>query len=413
MRPSRDIRFVLILAVVLAASIAAPARAARPDPVVPWDVQALYKAPAVHPAEGFDAKGVRAVFYDSVPLAGKPTRVFAYIGLPEKIQPGQKVPAMVCVHGGGGTAFDEWVRVWAARGYAAIAMDTSGGVPKKAKEGKGWARHDHSGPGGWGGFDQLDRPVQDQWSYHAVAAVILGHSLLRSLPEVDAERTGLTGISWGGYLTCMVSGLDSRFKLAIPVYGCGFLDEDSAWVAQFPHMGTEKAQRWLAAFDPSSHLPKAKMPMLWVTGTNDFAYPFGSLQKSYRLPTGLRALCIRVRFAHGHGIGWKPDEIYAFADHVLCGKRDLPRITGQGRDGQKVWASFRSPVPAEKAELNFTKDPGPKWQKRLWETIPARIDAATGRVEADLPKDAAVYYFNVFDKDKLCASSEHAVVGGQ
>ena len=406
----RSANRLLWLGFLLVSAAPVAAQSTRPAPLVPWDVEALYKAPAVRAAEGFDAKGVRAVFYDGVPLAGKPTRVFAYIGLPENIPSGQKVPAMVCVHGGGGTAFDEWVRVWTARGYAAIAMDTSGGVPKKGKDGKGWARHEHSGPGGWGGFDQLDRPIQDQWTYHAVAAVILGHSLLRSLPEVDAERTGLTGISWGGYLTCMVSGLDSRFKLAIPVYGCGFLDEDSAWVAQFPHMGKEKAQRWLGAFDPSSHLPKAKMPMLWVTGTNDFAYPFGSLQKSYRQPAGPRALCIRIRFAHGHGIGWKPDEIYAFADHVLCGKRDLPRITGQGREGDKVWASFRSPVPAEKAELNFTTDPGPKWQKRKWESVPAGLDAAAGRVEANLPKDAAVYYFNVFDKDKLCASSEHVVV---
>ena len=71
-------------------------------------------------------------------------------------------------------------------------------------------------------FGSIDKPPTEQWSYHAVAAAIRGHSLIRSFPEVDAQRTAVTGISWGGYLTCIVAGLDSRFKAAVPVYGCGF-----------------------------------------------------------------------------------------------------------------------------------------------------------------------------------------------
>ena len=57
--------------------------------------------------------------------------------------------------------------------------------------------------------------IQDMWSYHAVAAVVRGHSLLRSLPNVDAERIGVTGISWGGYLTCIVAGVADRFRHAV------------------------------------------------------------------------------------------------------------------------------------------------------------------------------------------------------
>ena len=38
--------------------------------------------------------------------------------------------AMVLVHGGGGTAFDAWVRAWVKAGYAAIAMDTCGALPR-------------------------------------------------------------------------------------------------------------------------------------------------------------------------------------------------------------------------------------------------------------------------------------------
>ena len=72
--------------------------------------------------------------------------------------------------------------------------------------------------------------ANQMWTYHAVAAVVRGHSLLASRPEVDSSRIGITGISWGGYLTCIVAGIDDRLKVAVPVYGCGFLHEDSAWL---------------------------------------------------------------------------------------------------------------------------------------------------------------------------------------
>ena len=68
-----------------------------------------------------------------------------------------------------------------SRGYAAIAMDTCGCVPK-GSYGK-WQRHDAGGPPGWGDFEHADEPIEDQWPYHAVADVILAHSLLRAMPE--------------------------------------------------------------------------------------------------------------------------------------------------------------------------------------------------------------------------------------
>lgn len=52
-------------------------------------------------------------------------------------------------------------------------------------------------------------------SHHATADRILANSLLRSLPEVDADRLGLMGISWG-VITSTVVGIDTRFAFAIP-----------------------------------------------------------------------------------------------------------------------------------------------------------------------------------------------------
>jgi len=284
-------------------------------------------------------------------------------------------------------------------------MDTCGCTPKG--EYGNWRRHELAGPPGWGGFDQLDEPIEDQWTYHAVADVILAHSLLRSFSEVDPDRIGITGISWGGYLTCITSGVDARFRFAVPVYGCGFLGDNSKWLDVFKDLGPAKTARWLSLWDPSVYLPYATMPMLWVTGTNDLAYPMDSLRKSYRLPSGSRTLCIRVRMAHGHGgPGENPEEIRVFADSVVKGGAPLAKITGQRRDGRAVRVAFSSPTPIVKAELNYTTDAG-EWENRTWRTVPAQLDPGGGKVTATLPEGTMVYYLNLFDERDVVVSGEH------
>ncbi len=371
---------------------------------MPWEMSGLSAAPAIFGDAGRSADGVEAIFYQGLPWKGIPTRVFAYYALP-KIEAGKKAPAMVLVHGGGGSAFIPWVRLWVSRGYAAIAMDTCGCISGGGYNGH--PRHEHGGPPGWGGFDQIEQPLQDQWTYHAVADVILAHSLIRALPGVDAERTGLTGISWGGYLACIAAGVDRRFKFAAPVYGCGFLGDNSAWLSDFKAMGREKSEKWLKLWDPAVYLPRVQMPMLWVTGASDFAYPMDSLQKSYRLPKAPRTLCVRVGMVHGHGgPGENPGEIHAMANALLKGGAGLARITRSHREGMNARIAFESQAPIIKAELNFTADTG-QWQQRKWKTIPASLDAKAGKASALLPREAAVYYFNIIDERALVVSSEH------
>lgn len=377
-------------------------------PALPWDSETLFETPQHWPAEGFEEEGLQAFFYKGPSYRDKPTRIFAWYGAPET-GAGEKSPAMVLVHGGGGTAFARWVRLWVERGYCAIAMDTCGCIPRG--EYGNWERHPDGGPAGWGGFDAIETPVTDHWTYHAVAGIVRAHSLLRSFPEVDPERIGITGISWGGYLTCITAGVDPRFKCAVPVYGCGFLGENSTWLETFTGMGEANAAAWLALWDPSVYLPRAAMPLLWITGTNDFAYPLDSLQKSYRLPGGERTLCIRVRMPHGHGeAGENPEEIHAFANSVLRSGQPLPKITRQEQDGQTAHVTFTSERAIAGAELVYTLDTG-KWQDRHWESERAVLDRDTEQsASAAIPPGTTTFYMNLTDETDLVVSSEHVVL---
>jgi hypothetical protein len=251
-----------------------------------------------------------------------------------------------------------------------------------------------------------DAEWEDMWTYHAIAAVIRGHSILRGIDEVDGDRIGVTGISWGGYLTCVVSGVDDRFACAVPVYGCGFLQDNSSegWMRLFDQMTPERRVWWHDYCDPSVYLQQAKMPMLFVTGTNDFAYPLDSLQKSYRLPQGEVSLCVRLEMKHGHKPGWEPEEIGLFAD-LHCKDGDaLPQVGEMGRDGGVVAANVVSERKIARVELIYTCDTG-SWPERKWHSVLGQV--GEGAVSSKLPDRCQVCYLAVEDDRGVYASASH------
>ncbi|MBI2809093.1 MAG: alpha/beta fold hydrolase [Planctomycetes bacterium] len=371
----------------------------------PWNLAELRKTPRV---EWLDNGGkLRRLLYESEPYKGKPTRVFAYYAEPDTID--KKLPAMVLVHGGGGTAFSQWAQLWAKRGYIALAMDLAG-------HGEGRKRLPDGGPNQDDASRFQKNELKDIWSYHAVAAVIRGHSLLRSLPNVDANRIGITGISWGGYLTSIVAGVDDRFKVAVPVYGCGFIHENSAWVPTFKKMPDAWRKTWVENFDPSRYLGQAKMPMLFVNGTNDFAYPLDSYQKSYRLVKN-RNLCVTVNMPHGHPQGWAPIEIGLFVDqHLRDGKLmfrfDDQNVRLEQKDGVVKLAVLQT-LGIQSIALHWTTDTKSAWSKRKWQTKKAdqMPGNATDFYSAPLPRARPLIYFlTARDQRGATVSTEHRIL---
>ena len=370
-------------------------------PTTPWDLTDLSQPPHF---EWIDCKDkVWSLYYQGKSYQGKPTRIFAYYANPATLtgEPVKdyKFPAVVLVHGGGGTAFREWVQLWAKRGYAAIAMDLAGCGPDRKRLPDG-------GPGqsDQEKFGAIDQPVENHWTYHAVANVILAHSLIRSFKEVDASRTAVTGISWGGYLTCIVAGLDNRFKSAVPVYGCGFLHENSVWLNQFAKMTPQQKDKWIRLWDPSMYIGSATMPIFFVNGTNDFAYPLDSYSKTYHLMKGKRNFRITVNMPHGHKQGWAPGEIGLFIDQYLKSGIPLPIVMRPKVVDEEVHFTVKSKTDLTSANLHYTTGTVPI-NKLKWENIPARVDGKR-IISAAPPDETTIWFLTVSDSRGAIVSSE-------
>ena len=371
-----------------------------------WDGTMLKSVPEVFPAESIHAtdERIRALFFSSVPYQDKTTRVFAWLGVP-RLPEGKRAPGIVLLHGGGGTAFESWVKLWLDRGYAAIAIDHSGGLPLP-QDANPRPRNPQGGPlGGGSVFSQLDEPVGDQWPFHAVAAASRALSLLRAEPGVDPGRIGVTGISWGGYLTCLFAGVDDRLRFAIPVYGCGFYD-DTIFSGMLEKLPSDQSSLWWRQWDASLYLPSVRIPMLWVNGTNDHFFWLPAWHRSTAaVDPAFCTRSLKVAMPHGHPPAGDPPEVLAFADSVVCGAQPLARMQRCERRGNEVTVAFQSARPVLHAVLHFTKDATGPWEGRVWQSAPAIVNG--DKATAVLPDGVAAYFMNLADDQGCIVSSEH------
>ncbi len=380
------IRILSLMIFLVWTSLLAPVFAAD---LAPWDDPVLVTPPKVEWTDpiGPDFTAV----YENVPYKGKMARVLAYYSVPASYT--GKLPVMVLVHGGAGMAFPQWTKQWASYGYAAIAMDL-GGATTPSPDGRPWDSDNFNVVG--------TIPDKDTWYYHAAAAVIRAISLVAARPEVDTTRIGIMGISWGGFLTSIVSGVDKRLALAVPVYGCGYIQEVSYWAPI-------TNQAYLSKFDPALYLPNATLPMLWLNGPSDITYPMIIHRKSYRLPQGPVTVSIHNPLPHDYNSAWGLTEPRAFVDSYFKGGKALPKIKTWGWDKTSSWATYESPTTIIKAELIYTTDAEPwkNFKTLIWQAQAATVLTNENRVQAKVPANATVHYLALTDSRNLLVSSQH------
>ena len=361
--------------------------------------------------DGFKlSNNVKGLFFEGLKYKGKSTKVFCWYGVPKNLKEGEKAPAVILVHGGGGTAFEQWVKKWNDEGFIAISIALEGQIPGEKVDdvdgNKVYQRLTNSGPHRVGFFNDVKKSnLKDQWFYHAVSDVMLAHSLLNSFPEVDAENIGITGISWGGIITNVVTGLDKRFKFSIPVYGCGFLYETPLYDRLLNKLTQEGRDFYMNNWEPSLYIPLQDLPTLFINGTNDKHFTMNSFTKSFNTSKSEKYLRIEHNMRHGHAPGWNSKEIYAFANYVVANGKSPILVKLEMADNNSVLYSVNNTI--KKAKLYYTSQVNDWGEKNYeWKESLLPVTVSNNQIHAQIPSDALYIFLNVYDEtDNMYSSS--------
>jgi dipeptidyl aminopeptidase/acylaminoacyl peptidase len=132
--------------------------------------------------------------------------VDAWIVRPPDFDPSQRYPTILTIHGGPftqyGTGFFDEFQVMASGGYVVLFSNPRGGSGYSEEHGRA-IRGPLNGAGpGWGTRD-----------YEDVMAVV--DTAIEKFDFIDAERLGVIGGSYGGYMTSWIIGHTNRFACAI------------------------------------------------------------------------------------------------------------------------------------------------------------------------------------------------------
>lgn len=353
---------------------------------------------------GTELGGIKALSFDGADYKGQKTKVFAHIGYPEKAE--GKVPAVVLIHGGGGHPEDMWIKKWNDKGFAAIAMDTTGYFPTKKiphlYEGfsEGLERR-LTAPFYEEGYTvgpdnscmtDMNEDTENQWMYHSVAAVILSHNILRSDIRIDADKIGICGISWGGVIASIAIGYDSRFSFAVPIYGSGFARKALTYSSSL--FSSPEHEKWLA----EKNFPKVKMPVMWLCWNDDCNFSINSNSLSFlATKDNNRNTCLSMlhNMRHSHLEGYSPEESYWFAKKIISGGR-IPAVEADFRDGRVYYScsedveSVRLFYITEKMTYALRKKHRDKncYMEQEWNILKLRKDASS----YPLPENAVGKY---------------------
>lgn len=195
---------------------------------------------------------------------------------------GDRCPAILHIHGGPKAAFGDIyhheMQCWAARGYAVIYCDPRG------SDGRGGAFADIRGR--YGQTDYRDVMDFTDWC-------------VKELRSIDASRMGVTGGSYGGFLTNWIITRTNRFRAAVSQRGI------SNWISKFgscdigwyyvedQHLGTPWRDAWaLWRESPLAYADRARTPTLFVHSTQDLRC---ELDQAKQMFTALRANGVEAR----------------------------------------------------------------------------------------------------------------------
>ncbi len=254
--------------------------------------------------------------------------VHGWVVLPDpQIHGDGPYPVLLNIHGGpyamyAWTLFDE-AQVLAGAGYAVVMCNPRGSA------GYGMA-HGTAVQGAFGDRDAVD------------VMAFLDAALADQSLSLDADRVGVMGGSYGGYMTALLTTRTQRFVAA--VVERGYLDplsftgsSDIGWFFPQQYHGSADAMREQA---PMTHVAAVRTPTLVIHSETDWRTPVEQGQRWY---AALKAQGVHTELllfpGEGHELtrSGRPSHRLARFEHVLrWWRQHLPVDSGTstGEDGQ-------------------------------------------------------------------------------
>lgn len=211
-----------------------------------------------------------------------------WVLLPKDYDSNKKYPAILDVHGGPktvyGTVFYHEMQVWASLGYFVFFCNIQG------SDGRGNEFADIRGKYGTVDYEQL---------------MLFTDTVLEKYPQIDASKVGVTGGSYGGFMTNWIIGHTDRFAAAASQRSI------SNWISfsQTSDIGpyfTEDQQASTYDVDPEKlwwHSPlkyakNVKTPTLFIHSDEDYRCP---LSEGLQMLNALLDQNIEARMCLFHG----------------------------------------------------------------------------------------------------------------
>ncbi len=370
-----------------------------------WDTQTLFNMKVEMKEYDVDlGSNIQAFKFKSAPFKKlESTWVFAAIGTPNKEKPEGGYPAVVLVHGGGGTVNSNWMNYWMDRGYVALAFDVFG---HQLDENLNRVDNPESGPketGGGSNLDGVENPY-DSWAYHVVYNAIMCNNILRSRANVDTDRIVVTGNSWGGYATSLVAGVDKRFAAFAALNGCGYVYRDTTWLKDGIFGGADK-EKWIELYDPSSYLPYATKPMLFVSGLDDEYFSTYNRIQSASLIKGKAFYSQRRDLAHAN---WpNAGETYEFFQHVLYNQPTMTLVEDILVEGNTATLQYENKT-FNSVYFVYTTSKDADSHKWVWESV--KVEAVDGVYSCEIPENVTAYLFEMETRSSLSQSTNVTIV---
>ena len=185
---------------------------------------------------------------------------------------GKKYPLIVSIHGGPAGQYGvDWFhefQVYAGRGWAVFFCNPRGST--------GYGR-------------KFQRGVVNEWGGKAYTDIMTGvEEAIKRNPWIDRDRLGVTGGSYGGYMTNWITTQTDIFRAAVTLRSISnFISDDGTRDGAYGHekdFGGDIFQNYDAywKYSPLHYANKVKTPTLVLHSDNDYRVPIEQGEQWFR-----------------------------------------------------------------------------------------------------------------------------------